>query len=648
MSLNLTFSKDIKPQDDFYSFVNSKWIKNNPIPQDFQRWSVFNELNEANRKKVYDLLKELSYSENNEFNSLKVLFDQGQNLKEINKTSSLDYVKNYINKISKVNDKEELLQVIFDIHVRHGLNTPFQFSVYSDLKDSSINILHIFTNGLTLPDRDYYFDDDKNNIRKEYKNFIDNYLKLFDLNFDIEKIFKIEEELAKVTLTKVQKRDPNNLYNPSSITEIESKYKSIPINLLFNYFKTINKLKNIKPGTINISNPKYLEKYDQLWNELDLNSWKNYYIWRFLLSVSSFINEEATNVKFDFFGKIISGTPELLPWWKRLINICDSQLGEVVAKMFVKKHFSEKSKEKALKLVSYIKDELKNRLENNDWMESKTKKKALEKLKLMRTKIGYPEVTKDYTKLVLSLKDNFLTNNLKCMKFNEDKDWEKLYKKKEKDEWFMHAHMVNAYYSPSNNEIVFPAGILQEPFFNYDYDAALNFGGIGCVIGHEITHGFDDQGRKFDSYGNLNDWWSENDAKKYKEKTDKIKNQYFNYVIQGKNLNGDLTLGENIADLGGVSISYYSFSNYLNDFPEENKVLDGLTPYKRFFINYAKIWRCNTRPKEILKRLVIDPHSPPEFRVNGVLTNLKEFYNAFEVKEGDKLWKPESERASIW
>tara|TARA_Y100000589_G_scaffold325326_1_gene363055 strand:- start:401 stop:1246 length:846 start_codon:yes stop_codon:yes gene_type:complete len=281
-------------------------------------------------------------------------------------------------------------------------------------------------------------------------------------------------------------------------------------------------------------------------------------------------------------------------------------------------------------------------------MEPETKKKAVEKLEKMKVKIGYPDKPKDYSKLVLSLKDNYFDNNLKCLKFNEDLGWDKLYREKDLGEWFMHPHMVNAYFSPTYNEIVFPAGILQNPFFDENFDAALNFGGIGSVIGHEITHGFDDQGRKFDFKGNLNDWWTEDDAKQYVKKTSKLRDQYSKYVIEGKNLNGELTLGENIADLGGVSISYHSMSKYLKDNMNESKVLEGFTPQQRFFLNYAKIWRCNTRTKEILNRLVTDPHSPPEFRVNGVVTNLVEFYKAFGVKETDKLWKPENERISIW
>ena len=650
MSLNLSLSNCTEPSTDFYRYVNDHWIKNNPIPSDFQRWSVFNQLNEDNREKVKVLLNELSYSSNNEFNSLKTLNDQGLNLKDINSISSKDQVKSYLDSFSKCKTKDELLDLVFNINVLHGLNAPFQFSVYSDFNDSTTNILHVFTGGLGLPDRDYYNKDDKKDIREKYKEFMKSYSKLFGLeDFNIKSIYSLEESIAKVTFTKVEKRDPNKLNNPTDYKSFTSKYKSIPTVKLFEYFKKQgHDIPDKSKRKINVANNMLLDRYEELWNECSLEKWKQYYIWRFILSVSSYINEEATNVKFDFYGKVLTGTPELLPRWKRVISNCDGKLGAVVGKLFVDKYFPESSKKKAFGLVKYIKDELATRLQDNDWMEPETKKKALEKLHLMKVKIGYPNVPKDYSKLTLSLKDSYLDNNFKCMKFNEDLEWVKLYKPKDLNEWFMHPHMVNAYYSPTYNEIVFPAGILQEPFFSKDYDAALNFGGIGSVIGHEITHGFDDQGRKFDAKGNLNDWWTEKDAVKYKAKTERLRDQFAGYKIEGKFLNGDLTLGENIADLGGVSISYHSLTKYLKDNINENKVLDGYTPYQRFFLNYARIWRCNTRPKEILNRLVTDPHSPPEFRVNGVLVNLKEFYKAFGVKEGDALWKPESERISIW
>ena len=641
MSLDIKFSETIRPTSDFYLWVNENWIESNSIPNDFQKWSVFNILREKNREKEENILNNLTYSDNKENNSLKILYDQGLDLKSIERIRPEKYIEPFIELIDNCN-KKELLELYCKLNIEYGVNTPIKFATSSDFNDSKFNILYLLTGGLGLPDRDYYFDSEKEDIRKNYKNFISEYSKLFNLNLNSDLIFNLEEKLASKTYTKVQKREPSRLNNPSNYQKISEKFDSIPIEFLF------KNLKKNSDGKINISNPIFLDLYQELWKNVNVELWKDYLKWILILSLSNYINEEVAKKYFEFYGKEISGTPEIQPRSKRVISICNNQLGEVIGKLFVKEYFSESAKIKATELVDYIKLEIKNRLENNDWMESSTKLKGIEKLDKMNVKIGYPNFFEDYRKLELSLRNNYLQNNLLCLKFNMDLHWKKLYKEKNPEEWFMDPHMVNAYYSPTYNEIVFPAGILQEPFFSEDYDTPLNFGGIGTVIGHEITHGFDDKGRKFDSDGNLKDWWTEIDSKKYNEKTKKIRDQYSSYMVEGKNVNGDLTLGENIADIGGVSISYFALQRYLQENPSENILIDNLTPNQRFFINYAKIWRSKTRKKESLKRLTMDPHSPPEFRVNGVLSNLNEFYEAFNVNKNDKLWKPEYERNSIW
>lgn len=645
MSLDIKFCDKNQPTNDFYNFVNGKWIEENPIPSDYQKWSIFNELDENNKIKVKNILNNLEYTDDDDqsINSLKTLYDMGMDVNTINSFDPIVIVEPYILRISNAISKDDLLEQIFQLHTLHGISTPVLFSSYSDFNNSKFNILHLFTGGLGLPDRDYYFEEDKESIRIEYKKFISNFLKLFGLEYNIEKIFNIEKVLAKYTQTKVERRDPNILNNPRKYSQLIKRYKSFPLEKLFKFLNIDNP--NIK---INVSNPIFLDKHEELWDQLSLDSWKEYYIWKFLTYVSSYINEEVTNIKFNFYGKILSGTPNMLPRWKRVIDNCNFQMGVVIGDLYVKKHFSETAKNKAMDMVKYIMEELKLRLKNNDWMEDSTKVRALEKLEKMGIKIGYPDSLKDYSNLNLSKYSSYLDNNMRCLKFNENFEWDKLYQEKDNNEWFMNPHMVNAYFSPSNNEIVFPAGILQKPFFCETYDIPLNMGGIGTVIGHEITHGFDDQGRKFDADGNLNDWWNSNDARKYKEKTKNLKNQFASYIIEGKNINGDLTLGENIADLGGVSISYHSMMKYIEDNKNKNITLEGFTPQQRFFLNYAKIWRCNIRPEETINRIMVDPHSPPIFRVNGVVTNLTEFYNAFNLKENDNLWKPPNTRISIW
>ena len=647
--MSLDLSKDFTPQNDFFNYVNYNWIKKNPIPEDFQRWSIFNKLNDENKKKILDILnglKELSDS-SNEYKSLEILFNQGMNINTIEEKLPIDYIKEYYNLIKNSETKTDLLNVVFNLHLLNGINFPVLFGVHSDFDNSKINILFLVTSGLCLPDRDYYFDSDKIELVKKYKKFMKDYVHAFGLendNFLFESVYEIEKQLAKVTLTKSQKRNLDLINNPTTYSILEEKYSSLPLKKLFDYLKINNKSEK----KINVTNIKFLDTYQEMWDNLGLDKWKSYFIWTFILSISDYINQNIYKLKFDFYGTALTGTPKMLPRWKKVINICESNLGSLIGKLFVEKHFDKSSKVKALDIVKYIKEELKDRLKNNEWMISRTKKIALEKLSNMSIKIGYPEVYKDYNKLKLSKSNTFLQNILESSKFNEKIYLDKLYKLKDRNEWFMNAHTVNAYYSPSNNEIVFPAGILQEPFFSQESDAATNFGGIGCVIGHEITHGFDDQGRKFDQYGNKKNWWSEKDKKSYETITNKIKSQYSNYTLNGKKVNGELTLGENIADLGGVSISYHAFSKYLNDNKEENITINGFTPYQRFFINYATIWRSSSRNKEIEKRLKIDPHSPPNFRVNGVLTNFTEFYKSFNVLNGDKLWKPEKDRIKIW
>jgi len=656
MALSLNFCMDHNPTHDFYNYVNGDWLKNNPIPDDHTRWSVFNELDEENKDKVKNLLDNLKERKdlNQEFESLKVLYNQGNNIDFINKNQPRSYIEKYLKQINESENKEKLLKVIFNLHYLHGISTPIALTSYSDLKDSNNIILHIFTSGLGLPDRDYYFLNDKEEIRNKYKQFILKYFNAFNIVItaeQMESIFNLEKILAEYTMTRVEKRDPDNLNNPTTYKNLVDKYKSIPLKMFFEYVENLdvnNSIENLDNLKINVGNPKFLDKHEELWNNISLDTWKLYYVWKFIGSISSYVNESISELKFDFYGKELSGAKELLPRWKRVISNCNSMLGVVIGKLFVEKYFTQSAKNKANNMISYIIKELRIRLSNNDWMQSETKEKAIQKLDKITVKVGYPDKPKNYNSLVLNEVNNYLENNLLCLKFEEDLSWKKLYKPKDKSEWFMNPHMVNAYYSPSNNEIVFPAGILQKPFFDETYDAPLNFGAIGAVIGHEITHGFDDMGRKFDSDGNLNDWWTKVDETKYKNKTKKIRDQFEGYVIEGKNVNGDLTLGENIADLGGVSISFHALKKYLMENPNENITLEGFTPEQRFFINYAKIWRCNTRREEIHNRILTDPHSPPIFRVNGVVTNLVEFYKAFNVDNSSPLWKPESERISIW
>ena len=627
-------NSNVDPRNNYYKFKNQEWLKNNPIPDDKNRWGQFNILAESNKKRVKKLIEDSLNSKDDQFKKIGVLYNQG-----IDENSrNTDEYKLFLEKINNIKDKKELISYMYESASLYQFISPLDLSSYSDFSDSKNNILHIFTSGLILPDRDYFFLEGKENIRQKFKEFIKNYSKLFNVDMSVENVFNFLKVLAKHTYTKTEKRDPNLLNNPTTLEEINVKYPNLLLPKFFSFYK-------IKPGKINISNPKYLKKLDEMLQHLDLDIWKDYFKLSFLLSIGNSIKMEAEEMKFNFFSKDISGTLKMEPLWKRSINNVEKQLGHLIGKLYVSKFFSEESKKIADDMIKFIKSELRYKLKTNDWMEEKTKKMALDKIDKMNVKIGYPNKWKSYEDLKISSKNSYFKNNLNSNKFEVLQNLDEVYKPRNNSKWFMFAHQVNAYYSPSFNEIVFPAGILQAPFFDKDYDIELNFGGIGSVIGHEMTHGFDDQGCKFDGDGNLFNWWTDNDRKEYRGKTKLIEDQFKNYIIEGENLNGKLTLGENIADLGGVSISLRALESYYDNKLSKEELCDAK---KKFFGNYATIWRCNTRKKEILKRVIEDPHSPPVFRVNGVLSNLNDFYECYNLNENHKLWRNKSLRAKIW
>ena len=637
MSLDTTFSTTVSPADNFFLYVNQNWLDNNPIPSDFNRWGSFNILDELNKERVKKILEE-TYPKDSDYNKFSILYNQGLDIESRKNTNE---IKDYVNKIYDTKSMDELLKLVVDYQMTWNIGSPFYFSVYNDFDNANMNILHLFTGGLGLPDRDYYFLDSKSKERDDYKKFLRNFNDYFKLKLDLDGIYKLEEDLAKNTYTRVEKRKPELLNNPRTLDQILGDYPSF---VFAKYF--FDKL-NVTPGKINISNPNFFFNLNKLFYEVSLDLWKDYFALKFLLGIKSYLSIELEEICFNYYGKVLSGTPEIKPLWKRALANTEEQFGQLIGKCFVDKYFSEKAKASALKMIEYLKGELRTSISNLDWMEPVTKTKAVEKLDSMKIKIGYPDKWRHYLSDVKSVQ-SYLKNNLMCNKADNEYRFAKLYKEVDRTEWFMDPHVVNAYYSPSFNEIVFPAGILQPPFFSEDYDMALNFGGIGAVIGHEMTHGFDDQGCKYDSLGNLNNWWTSTDSDKYKLKTEIIKNQFNEYIIENEKVNGELTLGENIADLGGLTIALEGFKKYLKENPSENKVIEGLSPMHRFFINYSKIWRCANRPEDMKQRLMTDPHSPPIFRVNGVVKNINDFYELFNVDKSNELYLDESKRAKIW
>ena len=641
MAFNL--SKQFNPGDNFYMYVNNNWIEKTKLPEEERRWGSFNILVENNTERIKSLLEENLNSSNMEYKMVTLLYDQAMN----SNSNQNETVKFFLDEMADVQTKDQLQNFIYRYFFENGLGMPINFSSFSDFSDADMNILHISSGGLGLPDRDYYLEEDKKEHLEKYTEFLNNYSKLFNLNLDVNGILKLETEFAKNTYSNVQKRNPEIMNNPSTFEKVNQEYSELNINKIFDTL-------NITPEKrkINLINPNFLKNgkngFIELWNSISLTLWKDYFTLSFLRQTGSYINLSTEELLFNFYSKHLSGTKEMKPLWKRSVSKCESLLGMVIGKMYVRKYFNSEAKEKVLQMIEFIKNVFRLRLENSSWMTSETKEKALEKLSKMNFKIGYPDIWREFTNVGVSHQNSFFKNVLNCLRFETKFDNCQLYKPTDKSLWFMDPQDVNAYYSPSYNEIVFPAGILQDPFFSVNNDMGMNFGGIGAVIAHEITHGFDDQGKKYDSDGNLNDWWNDVDDQNFKKETGKLKDLFSSYKLFGKNVNGDLTLGENIADLGGVTIAYNSLIKYLKEFPNEDIIIDKFNLKQRFFFNYANIWKSKSREEDILQRLLTDPHSPPEFRVNGILIHLDEFYQAFNIKEDSKLFLKNDERTSIF
>jgi predicted metalloendopeptidase len=615
-------------RNDFYTFVNSEWLNKNDIPNDNSRWGAFQELEEDINNKLKNILE----FDNIDYR-LKIIYNQYNNNK-FNYQHKI-IIDKIIRMINNSSDYDILFDYMFKLSLFLNISLPINVSISSNMKKSDILIPHIITNGLGLPDRDYYFISRKKDIRNKYLQFIDTYLTLYNINVDSKYIYYIEVLLAEKTYDCIEKSDPHLLHNIMNYNEFIKKYPNLKfINTIFRF--TI-------PDIINITNIKFITLLNDIIPKIKLEYWKNYFIFRVLLHFNDCINLDMENCYFDFYKKTLLGTKKQKPLWKKSIKIVDNLLGELLGKEYIKKHFNDDIKKTIHEMIKLIKNELLLSIRNNDWMEDKTKTKAIIKLNKMNIKIGYPDkYTKDYGELILSDKDSYLENIIKINYYDYLYDISRIYKNKNKYEWHMNPYHINAYYSSTYNEIVFPAGILQKPFFSLDQDMSENFGGIGMVIGHEIIHGFDDDGSKFDENGNLNNWWTKQDLNKYKKKLELVKEQYNEYEIEGIKLNGELTLGENVSDLGGINISIKSMMKYFKDYHDINKKL------KLFFINYANIWRMKIRKQDNIQRLLTDPHSPPIIRVNNVVKNNDHFHKVFNILPTDKLYLEPNKRINIW
>ncbi|MCU0372491.1 MAG: M13 family metallopeptidase [Ignavibacteria bacterium] len=618
----------VKPGDDFFRYANGTWMKNNPVPPDQTRYGAFDELRENNIMQVKSIAEECAADLNAPKGSNKQkigdFYASGMDIAKIN---SLGYtpIKGELEAIRNLKSKDEILKHIAYLN-SIGIYPLFGFGVRADSKNSTMNIAGMRQSGLTLANRDYYIKDDDRmkKIREELEKHIKVNFKL--VGYDETKasefaalVVKFEIILAQAFYSNLELRDPDKNYNKMNLDELIALCPAIDWKAYLKYIEMEN------PGDINVGQKDYIAKLSGIWTVASADDLKTYLEWKIINSAAPYLSDDFVNASFEFNGKFMSGAQEIRSRDKRVIDVVNGSLGEALGELYVAKYFPPAAKQRTLDLVANLKTALANRIDNLKWMSGKTKNSKI-------------EITRDsYWQNVINVRKFFYRDNLS-----------ELGKPVDKTKWGMSPQTVNAYYSATNNEICFPAGILQPPFFFADGDDAVNYGGIGVVIGHEISHGFDDQGRKFDKDGNLNDWWTEEDAQNFKKQADVLVNQYDNfYVLDTFHVDGKLTLGENIADLGGISISLDALEMAWKKNPPA-KEIDGFTPIQRYFLSYAQIWRGNIRDNELLKRLKEDVHSPSEARVNGIVYNVPEFYEAFNIQKDAKMYKPSELRAVIW
>lgn len=639
----------VNPRQDFYEFACGGWIEKNPMPDEFSSYGTFDVLRENSRKQVQDLILNLSSdpeSKNKGTISQKIcdLYNMGMDENRLNREGHSPLIPT-LEKLKKKLQKNDLTSLLAWLHL--GLDsTIFSSGVGPDPTDSNINMMHLGESGLGLGDRDYYLEKNETNnkIMSAYESYIRKIMLLSgysetDAQSIADTVISTEKELAEIKMTREQRRNPLLHHNVYSVSSLQEEIGFIDWK---RYFDLLD-IKDIKQ--VNITSLDYLKKVFDIFKKMSPKEFEDFIVYNLVSNSSGLMSDEFIDADFEMFGKVMSGQKEKKPRWKRAMSIPNSMFGEAVGQLYVEKYFPKENKEYMINLVENLRKSLDKHISKLDWMSDTTKIKAREKLASMTVKIGYPEKWKDYSEIEIDPTKSYLENvQTASIWFSKD-NYSKIGKPVDKDEWHMTPQTVNAYYSPVINEICFPAGILQSPYFDLSADDALNYGGIGAVIGHEMTHGFDDQGRQFDKDGNLNDWWDPEDSEKFNKLADKLVHQFNKIEIApGVHANGRFTLGENIADQGGVNIS---LSAYL-DTPGLKEDIDGFTPLQRFFLSYAGIWAGSITEEEKLARTKSDPHSLGINRVNATLKNVDSFIKAFQIEEGDKMFLSEKERITIW
>ena len=652
--LNLKFmDTTVRPQDDFYNYVNGTWMKQTKIPADRSRWGSFDELRKKTDQNTLKVLneaqKDQQYKAGSDERKALDYFASIMDTVSRNK-AGLKPLKPYLEQINKIKTKQDVAKFMQE-------NEPvlssafFGIGVHADMKDSNKNVLYVYPSGAGLPERDYYVADDKDSkkIREQYKAHIGKMLKFLgksdaEIARAQDHILKIETDLAKAKLTKEERRKPENTYNPMSVNDLQKLMPDFDIKA---YLKALN----INVDSVVVSQPGYMKEFDKVFKNQPIEAIKDYLTWNTFRGAAGRLSTEISNANWEFYGKTLDGQPKRKALDERALSTVNWSIGEAVGKIYVKKYFPPEAKQKAKEMITYLQKAYKQRIHNLPWMSDETKKKAIHKVESLQIKIGYPDKWKDYSQLTIKSPKNggtYFDNSLAVSRWHFNDNIAKLKKPVDKTEWGMAPQIVNAYYNPSYNEIVFPAAILQPPFYDYRADEAVNYGGMGAVIGHEISHGFDDQGAKFNAEGNFENWWTKKDFEQFNQLVKKLADQYSKIeVLPGVFINGQFTSGENIGDLGGVNAALTALKLYYKDHQKPDKI-QGFTPEQRFFMSWATIWRTKSREEALKKQIKTDPHSPGQVRAVQPLRNVDAFYKAFNIKKGDKMYMNPDERVKIW
>ena len=634
---------------DFFRYACGGWNDAHPLTAEYSRYGTFDELFENSQKQLRELIEGLAAQKNNQAGSaaqkIGDLYNMAMDSVTLNKQGA-EPVKAMLDKIAGLKDKSEIVPMMTEMaHI--GIGTYFHSYVYADPKNSSLNIFQMGQGGINLGEKEYYLDTDSitQNIREQYKLYIGKLFQLAgfseaDAQQKVADVMEIETAIAKVSRSATELRDPEANYHKMSFDELKKTIAG------FDWDAYMKGLGIQAPAELNVEQVEPIQEVARLMNTLPLSKHVSYLEYNLLDAAASCLSDDFVAARFDFYGKVLSGRQVNQPRWKRAVNSVNGMLGELVGEMYVEKYFPAAAKERMVKLVKNLQTALGERIDAQEWMSDSTKIRAHEKLAAFHVKVGYPDKWKDYSKLEIK-NDSYWANVCRASEWGFNDMYSRIGKPVDKDEWLMTPQTVNAYYNPSTNEICFPAAILQSPFFNMEADDAANYGAIGVVIGHEMTHGFDDQGRQFDKDGNLTDWWAPGDADRFKERA-QVMVDFFNKieVLPGLQANGELTLGENLADHGGLNVAYLAFQNATKDAPLG--VVDGFTPEQRFFLAYATLWAGNIRDEQIRVYTKSDPHSLGKWRVNGALPHIQAWYDAFHITPSDPLYVAPENRVNVW